>query len=109
MVAHLKFISSQNGGRLRRILSLTMSTKEFSPTSAIQSIISSVARMIDDVLFEGVEIHWQQPSIDDNSKKDKANLVDFMKVIFYSSILYNYTTKMSSGKGGGVSVCILSS
>lgn len=79
LVAFLKASGSRNGGRLRRVLSLTMSTGDFAPISSAQSIATSLAGMIDDLLIEGVEIHWQQPSIDENSKKDKANLVLFMK------------------------------
>ncbi|XP_057372693.1 uncharacterized protein LOC130693540 [Daphnia carinata] len=79
LVAFLKASGSRNGGRLRRVLSLTMSTEDFSPISSAQSIATSLAGMIDDLLIEGVEIHWHQPSIDENSKKDKANLVLFMK------------------------------
>lgn len=82
LVAFLKASGSRNGGRLRRVLSLTMSTGDFAPISSAQSIATSLAGMIDDLLIEGVEIHWQQPSIDENSKKDKANLVLFMKVMF---------------------------
>lgn len=65
---------------MRRVLSLSVSAQDFSADSSVQSIVGGVARMIDDLLIEGVEIHWQQPSTDENSKKDKANLVLFMKV-----------------------------
>ncbi|XP_046444765.1 flocculation protein FLO11-like isoform X8 [Daphnia pulex] len=80
IVAYLKTISgSRNGGRMRRVLSLAVSARDFSADSSVHSIVGGVARMIDDLLIEGVEIHWQQPSTDENSKKDKANLVLFMK------------------------------
>ena len=81
LVQFLRATGSINGGRLRRILSLSVSTEDFSSaTSSVQLIATSVAQMIDDLLIDGVEIDWQSPSTDENSKKDKANLVRFMKV-----------------------------
>lgn len=69
-----------SGGRLRRILSLAVQTEDFSTTTSTQLIITSVLQMIDDLLIEGIEINWLRPSTDENSKKDKADLVLFMKV-----------------------------
>lgn len=79
LVEQLQTIGSINGGRLRRILSLSVSTEDFSETSSVQ-LIATVAQMIDDLLIDGVEIDWQSPNTDENAKKDKANLVRFMKV-----------------------------
>ncbi len=79
LVEQLQAIGSINGGRLRRILSLSVSTEDFSETSSVQ-LIATVAQMIDDLLIDGVEIDWQSPNTNENAKKDKANLVRFMKV-----------------------------
>lgn len=84
----LRASSSASGGRLRRILSLAVATEDFSSTTSAQLIASSVLRMIDDLLIEGIEINWQLPSTDENAKKDKANLVLFMKVGWLVSFLH---------------------
>lgn len=79
LVKMLQASGSKTGYRLRRILSLSVTTENFSSAS-VQTIGTYLTQMIDSNLIEGVEINWQRPTIDENSKKDKADLLLFMKV-----------------------------
>lgn len=69
-----------DSSHLKRILSLDLFTEDFSTNVSSQLIISNVVQFIDDLLIEGVEINWQKPSINENSKKDRESFSFFMKV-----------------------------
>ena len=71
------------GGKTRRVLSLAMSATHELSSSYSASIVTELARLVDDRLVDGVEIDWQKPNLADAelTKKDRAKLVSFVKVI----------------------------
>lgn len=74
-------------GKTRRVLSLAMSATHELSSSYAASIVTELGRLVDDRLVDGVEIDWQKPNLADAelTKKDRAKLVAFVKVIIFSS------------------------
>ena len=70
---------NEAGLRLRRIVSLQLTAEDFSPDMSFR-YIDAIESLMDDLLIEGVEIHWHETRADDISKKHKSNLVLFIKV-----------------------------
>ena len=77
-------MSANGGGHLNRIISLDLLTEDFSNDASSQLIISQLVHMIDDLLIEGVEINWQKPSTNENSKKDRESFSFFIKVLLHN-------------------------
>lgn len=78
----LRVSRRRSGGRLRRILSLPLLNEEIDSLPS-KEIVASVEGLVDNLIIDGIEVDWQQPIVGDHSKKNRANLAQFIKVLEY--------------------------
>lgn len=94
-------VNEGTGLRLRRIVSLQLTTEDFSPNMSFR-YIDAIESLIEDFLIEGVEINWHETRADNISKKHKSNLVLFIKEM-HAVLQEKVIIVHNNGKGAAAS------